>query len=456
MLAIIIAATAALVTRLGATDVKTRQLVATQRALAIARQAVIDYAVVRPDLVPGQPVALPRPDIDESLGLAEGVAHAASCGASGETVIGRVPWRTLGVAPPRDSSSACIWYVVSGGWKEAGPTTSSLINPDSNGQLQVWGVDSATIIEGAIPSDRPIALLLAPMDPVSGQTRVAPGSRQCSAGFAAADYLDLDGASGIDNATLAGVADAIDVLAVASERHDDHNDRIVSVKRSDIARAVMARPDFDVRMRGLTRVIAECVADYGNQNSGGAVDRRLPWPAPPGLADYRPENAYDDVDNGVLSGRLPDVVDDSNAQTGNPVFALLSACDSTSVVDWTVTNQALWRHWKDHFYYVVAESHVPDATVPSTCSNCLTVNGAGQYVAVVLFANARLDTLAQVRDAPPTDPDTRDDVNNYLEDRNAAGFPYTGGGLDLLSQAGTATFTDVLFCIDASLNVSGC
>ena len=456
MLAIIVAASAVLVTRLDATTARTAQSVDTQAALATARQAIIDYAVTRPALFPDTPVALPCPDIDDSLGLAEGVAHTADCGASGETMIGRVPWQTLGIAPPRDASAACLWYVVSGSWKEAGAATSSLINPDSNGQLRLRGKDTGTIIEGATASERPVALILAPMDAVPGQTRAAPGSRQCSASFAASNYLDVDAGAGIDNASLSGIVDTIDVLAVAQQPHDDHNDRVVSIRRSDVEQVVASSPGFGSRMQDLTRIVAECIADYARQNGGGSNDRRLPWPAPAGLADYRPDGSYDDTNSGLLSGRLPDVVDDSSAQTGNPLASVLNDCDPTTVIDWTAANRSLWRHWKDHFFYVVADSHAPDAVVPSACGDCLTVNGSGQYAAVVLFANSRLTSLAQTRDAPPIDPDTRSDVDNYLEDGNAAAFPYLGGGLNLQSQAATSTFNDVLVCIDANLGVSGC
>jgi len=115
-----------------------------------------------------------------------------------------------------------------------------------------------------------------------------------------------------------------------------------------------------------------------------------------------------------------------------------------------------WQHWKDHFFYVVADSYAPTATVPSACIDCISVNGSGQYAAVVLFANSRLDALAQVRDAPPTDADTRNDIGNYLEAANVSGFPHTGGALDLYSQTAGTSFNDLLFCIDESLAVSEC
>jgi len=200
MLVIMMAATAVLVTRLDSTELRSQRLDTTGSALAVARQALIDYATVQPDMSFGSPATLPCPDIDDSLGLDEGTAHTVACGPQGTSVIGRFPWRTLGIEPPRDGSAACLWYIVSGSWKDASTATAAMINPDSNGQLQLWSIEAGTIIEGARPEDRPVAMLLAPMDSVAGQTRAAAINRQCSGDFLAADFLDTDGLSGISNA----------------------------------------------------------------------------------------------------------------------------------------------------------------------------------------------------------------------------------------------------------------
>lgn len=456
MLVLLVAATAVLVSRLGTTEMRVRQIATTQDALASARAALLHYAAIRPDQSLGSPVALPCPDIDDSAGLDEGDAHTNTCGSSGETVMGRVPWRTLGIRPPVDASGACLWYMVSGSVKEAGTATAAMINPDSNGQLQLWGIENGAIIAGAVPADRPVALLLAPMAAHPGQNRPAAGNRQCSANFTAADYLDVEVNTGIANDSLSGVADALDTLAVAAGRLEDHNDRVAMITRADLETATLQRADFLVRMRALGLAATACLADYARKNIGGADDQRMPWPTPLQLPDYRLDSAYDDVNSATFSGRLPDVVDDSSGLTGNPTALVLSGCDAAAVPAWSVQMHRQWQNWKDHFFYVVADSYAPTATVPSACIGCISVNGTGQYAAVVLFANSRLDALAQVRDAPPTDADTRNDIGNYLEAANAAGFPHAGGALDLSSQAADTSFNDLLFCIDESLVVSEC
>jgi len=455
MLVVIIASASVLLANLNRDDFRTRRVSDTQATLAAAKEALLEYAVLNPDANPGRSYSLPCPDMDGSGGLPEGEAHSGNCGAQGVSALGRLPWRTLGIAAQQDASSECLWYVVSGSFKDAGAATANMINSDTNGQLQLVSLDSGTVIQGVLPEDRPAAMLVAAMRPVAGQTRPAavPGS-QCSPGFSASDFLETD--AGISNAALSGVADGIDALATYAGIEASHNDRILTITRAEIAARISSRPDFEPDKRDLGLAIAGCIANYAATNPGGVDDRRMPWPADVVLADYRGDGNYDDRDNGMFSGRVPDVVDDSNMATGNGTARVLTDCDPAQVPQWSPLMLSLWQDWKDHFYYAVAESHIPTAAVPSSCSNCLTVNAAGQYAVVVLFSGQRLDTLGQVRNAPPIDVDTKQDVANYLESNNAANVPGPGTLVDYSSLPVSSTFNDRLFCIDENLAVSEC
>ena len=457
MLVVMVAAIAVLVTRLNQNDRRVQRLSETQEVLALAKTAVIDYAATYPDLNADFATRLPCPDIDDSGGLLEGEAHTANCGVASESMLGRLPWRTLGIGPLQDSSSACLWYVVSGDHKDAALSSAAMLNADSNGQLQLYEIDSATVISGAQAEDRPVAAIIAAMPALSGQARASAGSnRACSSSFAAANFLDTDIASGVTNASLSGTADTIDLLAVAAGYQAEHNDRIALITRADLAKTFSQRHDYDARMRALGLAVAECVANYARTNPGGANDRRMPWPASLSMPDYRPDAAYDDADIGMISGRLPDIVDDSNLATGNSTAQVLSGCDPVVVAAWTPQMLSLWQNWKDHFFYAVAESHTPASAVPSTCASCLTVNGAGQYAAMILFANSRLPALGQLRNAPPIDADTKSDPANYADSVNASYFPIASGTADFVSQTSNNTFNDLLFCVDQNLNVTEC
>ncbi len=457
MLVVIIATATVLVTNLTGDALRTRQLTDTQFVMAKAKQALIEYAMLNPDVNVGRSFGLPCPDIDGTGGFVAGEAHSTSCGAAGETVIGRLPWRTLGIPALRDASAACLWYVVSGSYKDADTATAPMINPDSNGHLRLFSVDTGSVVQGLLPQDRPVALVIAAMEPVAGQARVASAAgMQCSPGSDTRQYLDTDPGTGISNAVLSGAADSVEAFATAATPVTLHNDRVIAITRAEIESRVLGRPDHEAQMRALGLAVAGCVANYATGNSGGASDRRLPWPATVTLSDYRADEAYDDSGGGTLSGRLPDVVDDSSALTGNAINRVLADCNTTQVPEWSASTQARWQNWKDHFFYAVADSHAPSATLPSNCGNCITVNGAGQFAAVVIFSHTRLDALAQVRNAPPIDTDTKANVLNYLEGNNALNVPAFGPLLDFASQPAGATFNDLLFCIDAGLVVSEC
>lgn len=459
MLLILVLGVSALFTRsLLSQRADARRASTSTQLLAEAKEALLGYAATRDATHPGQLGFLPCPDIDNLGGLPEGEAHEALCGLPGRNVLGRLPWRTLGIEPGRSQGADCLWYAVSGSWKAAGIASPTMLNEDSNGQFRIRAADGTTVIAGAVPAERPVALLIAPGPPLPGQVRATlpAGVGQCGGNFLPGNYLDDDTAAGIDNGTLASLADAIDDFITAGDGNPSVNDRILTITRAEIQERITRRADVQAKLAGLAQAVAKCVADHGKHNAGGPDDRRLPWPAPVGLPDYRSTVQYNDTPIGALSGRLPDLVNDSNSRTGNPDPTLLTGCNSAAVPEWTPAMATLWQNWKDHLFYAVARDFRPDAPPASACTQCLEVNGTGAWAAIVMFSGSRLPALGQVRDQPPMDADTRDDIANYLEGRNAGNHPNTSGTGDYQSGAATSTFNDVLYCIDANLGVSPC
>ena len=456
LLVVLVVSAGALVSK--ASDARARQERAkqTQAALVNGKRALLEFALSHPDRVPGEPVQLPCPDRDASATWIDGESHTTDCGAAGVSVLGRFPWRTAGGHIARDASVSCLWYAVSGSYKSAGSDTAAMINPDSNGQFEVFDAVSGALVGSGLPEDRPVAIVLAPLEPLAGQTRAGAGSSGCAGNYAAADYLDGVSALGISNASLTGAAHAVDQFVSSAVASEEFNDRILAITRDELADAIYRRTDLASALDALTRGVASCVAAYGLSNPSGPSDRRLPWPASVGLLDYASAGSYDDVDNGQYSGRLADRVDDSNLVTANAIQRILTDCNPAVATDWDAAMLPLWQQWKDHFFYVVAESFQAGAPTPTACGTCLSVNGGGQYAAVVLFAGRRLPALAQRRDSPPLDTDTKQDIANYLEGANSAVHPYLGGPVDYASAAVSANFNDKLYCIDGAMSVTSC
>lgn len=188
----------------------------TTTALGLARDALTAYAATHPTL-PGR---LPCPDSD-----GDGVANTP-CGAAGTNAIGRLPWKTLGLPDLREASGECLWYAVSGNFRE---DASGPINSDSTGNFEIRDdpaiTEPATVkyITGATAQTRAIAIVFAPGPVLDTQNRVGGGS-VCGTLNTAADFLDTK--YGVNNAAPAASGVATFVGGMAK---DDFNDRLVYI-----------------------------------------------------------------------------------------------------------------------------------------------------------------------------------------------------------------------------------
>jgi hypothetical protein len=161
----------------------------TARALVQAKDALLGHAMIYAETHEGQPQGyLPCPDHN-------GDGSASTCGDKGHSVIGRLPWRTLGLPPLRDGSGECLWYAVSGGYKN---NPKQPLTSDTDGLFIVKNVKNETIA-GTTEADRAIAIIFAPGRPIGGQNRATSGNTWCGENAQADDYLD--NFQGISNAT---------------------------------------------------------------------------------------------------------------------------------------------------------------------------------------------------------------------------------------------------------------
>lgn len=85
---------------------------ASDRSLALAREALVAHAAGRPiDKVVG-PGYLPCPDLDDD-GWAESTCGSQNGGSGQAQRLGRLPWKTLGLPDLRDGTGERLWYAVS-------------------------------------------------------------------------------------------------------------------------------------------------------------------------------------------------------------------------------------------------------------------------------------------------------------------------------------------------------
>lgn len=222
----------------------------TQAALAEAKAALIGDAVQSQSLVlfgaNTQPVTLSNPDEGSSSAINEG-SETGTYGTTDSTLIGKLPWQSLNIAPLRDGWGECLWYVVSGRFKHS-PSTQSALNWDTQGQIDV--IDE----KGNQLASNLAALIIAPGPVLSGQDRSSGQTvyPQCGGNYDVKNYLDTPNGSNAISGALNyylgsqnnGVAPDSSNKTFVLANTANYNDRFEFITVDDIFNRVMQRSDF--------------------------------------------------------------------------------------------------------------------------------------------------------------------------------------------------------------------
>jgi hypothetical protein len=242
-----------------------------QQVLTQAREALLAYVAVSSDPanVLTQKTRLPCPDRDGD-GAADTAPDSSNCGIARQPATGLLPWKTLGLAPLRDADGECLWYAVSGDFKDAvDPAATTPVNADSDGAITV--VNEA----GNNLATKLVAVVFAPGAKLSSQVRtnsaMIGADRPCatptspaSSGGAAADvagYLD----SGEINASVTPPTITFKQLTGTVDKQSLVNDQLVWITADDYA-AIATQRNADALKQALI-------------NASAAVDQRMPFAA---------------------------------------------------------------------------------------------------------------------------------------------------------------------------------
>ena len=230
-----------------ATQERQRDRIASE-SLARAKEALIGFAISYRDTHPEQVFGyLPCPDTDNDGEV------GPDCGISGVSVIGRLPWKELGLPAPRDASGECLWYAVSGHFKN-NPKTVPL-NWDSLSQFIVEDPDGTTLA-GGNAHERPVAVIFAPRAALAAQARAPAGVSECGGNNNPAAYLEGVGALGAGDTTITlSNADSI--------RNGTNNDQGLWITGKEIFDRIVRRSDFKTDIDTLVDGVAN---HLNNQN----------------------------------------------------------------------------------------------------------------------------------------------------------------------------------------------
>lgn len=284
----------AAVSSLSDASVRVKRDQRTRDVLLRAKEALIGYAAS--DVV--RPGELPCPDVNDDGKLVLGEDIVGSACAS---LVGRLPWATLGLPDLRDDAGERLWYALSNDFHANGGA------PLNNETAYLPGNTSLTIA-GASPAANVVAVVFSPGVALTRADALIQ-SRSCTAGNCDAtgkcisappiatprcnpvNYLDS--ASGVDNADL-------DVSFVAAAQSTTFNDRLLPIFSDDIMSIVQRRAG-----RELAQKLREHFTLWQNAMQVSAASRKGFYPyAAPLTASVDPSVQQPGA-NGTTAGLLP-------------------------------------------------------------------------------------------------------------------------------------------------------
>jgi hypothetical protein len=364
VLILVMAGTTAIFSILDSNSIRLERDKKTVATLAEAKSALIGYMVSITSPLE-QPGDLPCPDKSSDSNY-DGTQDSP-CSS---TRIGRFPWSNVdhlgtynaGMAVDlSDANGDRLWYAVSRNLVD--PTNvsinSDLVTAAPYSWLSVYDA------QGNLLSNRAVAVIISPGNVLSGQDRSA-------ALPTAVQYLD--------SVTLKGItynnAAASPTKFISGNVNDPAlsgsvkvNDQVVFITIDEVMPLIEARVARDAK---------QCLESYAKVNAGS-----YPWAAPSS------DMGYTSTVN-TRFGRLP--------------AGIFSAANCN-------VNQAWWSNWQNFTFYTFPVSYQPGGAANCVAAgDCLTVNGAGQYSALVLMGR---NAIGAQNHAIPTNP------NNFLDSTNA-------------------------------------
>ncbi|MBU0689370.1 MAG: hypothetical protein KJ850_07505 [Gammaproteobacteria bacterium] len=325
---LVIGITTVFVSSLSGTTLQNRRNHSSAESLAKAKEALIGYALTYGDTHAGAHGFLPCPDMDGTAGGSspyEGTSE--TCGNAGDHTIGRLPWRTLDLPALYDGAGECLWYAVSGKYKNNPAASGTTMNWDNPGEFTIYA-DNGSIVEAG----EVVAAVIAPGPPLSGNSARTASSAAptCGGNYTAAAYLENDTAHSpaIDNSNIASGK-----LILPHEHRDANgnvtsstNDQILYITRQDIWNSIQKR---------IARQAKKCLDDYAADASN--PDHKYPWAV--SLSNNIAPNRTGTP--GFRFGRFPDVPNISGSGGTGTCPSSSSPLSSFDAAQITALNDAL-------------------------------------------------------------------------------------------------------------------
>jgi hypothetical protein len=214
-------------------------------SLTQAREALLGYAATyrdNPDHSTEVFGYLPCPDTD-----GDGDAEA-SCGTAGEASVGLLPYKKLGLPDLRDSTGGCLWYAVSGNFKNSPKGITAAVpvpmNWDTQGQFRVRDAGGNTLVAPDDTEGGAAAVVFAAGPPLlPGQNRSDFAAEPCRTDPSLLSAY-LDGAYTLATFATNAVIALIQGPVTDGNGNVTNNDRLVWITPREIFDRVAKRQDF--------------------------------------------------------------------------------------------------------------------------------------------------------------------------------------------------------------------
>ncbi|MHB1358844.1 MAG: hypothetical protein ACYCWC_04605 [Rhodocyclaceae bacterium] len=422
--------------------IEARRAQATNTALVQARDALTGYALQyrdaeasqgRPNRMYGY---LPLPDLGSTRNtnvdcMQEGcdantpanITCAPDPNNIYPTMVGRLPWRTLGTGPLRDGHGECLWLIVSSLHlrKHCSSPTLPPMNWDTLGQLDVVVANGTNALVSALSSahERPVAIIFSPGPPLPGQDRSPPSSpppvgddvSQCGGNYNLANYLDPATAS-----ALGGVTNYLASSNLASGATGDSD----PANDPDTPKSLVTRGK--IFTTGTSFLPGGC---QGNNCTLVANDVGLPITSDLLFGTIR-KNVHFRTDINSMLDRMVNCLRDQTIASGTAARIADNVC-----YDGNQHPLGYYDHYKELVF--LAKPAVP-----------FTVNGDATCAGALIFAGQRSGTQTRVGAE-------RNDFSKYLE---APNFPLTSAtsfmGPTLFDRSPPTPGQDIVRCIPSS------
>ncbi len=407
-----------------------RRVQQSQEALERAREALIGYALQyrEQQIATGTTDAmygyLPMPDVGTSRFHAsqtpacntEGCAMSFVNGAfpaETDTVIGRFPWRTLGLEPLRDGYGECLWYIVSANHKNLGISTTVRMNWDTLSHLDVVVANNGAALVSALAGahDRPVAVIFSPGPALDGQDRsdsATDSVARCGGNYNAANYLDPFIAT-----ALGGTTNYLGSTNNASGTTDPDTPKQLSTQGRIFAATGNLLPNA-CEGAGCTLAANDSGLALGGDQLFGAIRK----------------SAYFRTDINALLDRMVSCLRDQP-----PAIGFAGRIPDSTCYDASQAPRGYYDHYKEMVFL-------------ARPSVAFTANGSGSCAAALIFSGQR--GAGQLRATAAQ----KNDFANYLEGTNFTNFSAAGtafSGPELLDRVpAQAPEQDIVRCVPAT------